>query len=307
MFQAYMGNVCPVVAAVLVSATCTIELQGYELKLRDKYRSRIAEQLMSTGLTWAEQRSKLKEEVASPLAKRLFSPYESMAKDEFVRGVLPDICARARGDFMVLHRTTSVLRKCGQYQDLVQLCELGDHLSFTYCDKELYGEMARMPDQPLFNPSEDELNLRGRRFDFTYILDADTIVPPEAVLRMLEVAAAHPKVAAFQPAICIQVDGDDSLFAHLDAMRCRRMDNVTASLMAFLGQSGFYGKGMVRNRYVSGATPPCLPPQSLYHWRLSIVRSGRGPTPPPLPSAVIMSRSCWARAKVSSSWCLLMR
>ena len=73
---------------------------------------------------------------------------------------------------VVLHRQSRVLRKCGQYQDLI-LLSAGEDLAFTYCDTELYGRAARKEGEPLFRASEDTENVRGRHIDYTLVLDIE--------------------------------------------------------------------------------------------------------------------------------------
>lgn len=95
-------------------------------------------------------------------------------------------------EFMVVHRVSRVLRKCGQYQDLMLLSE-GDDLAFTYCDWEHYGSDARPYSEPLFHNSEDVNNIFGRKFDYTLVLDGDTGVPDGCVYELLSIAAANPE------------------------------------------------------------------------------------------------------------------
>eukprot|EP00928_Gymnodinium_smaydae_P097663 TRINITY_DN8904_c0_g1_i2.p1 TRINITY_DN8904_c0_g1~~TRINITY_DN8904_c0_g1_i2.p1 ORF type:complete len:2792 (-),score=534.48 TRINITY_DN8904_c0_g1_i2:78-8453(-) len=243
MFSAFMGNVSPNLSACLVSATNDPELQKYELELRDHYRARIYAELHAEGLIWAGH---ARGTVDEGRHQRLWSKYHRIDRHEFVKVHLCDICSRFAREFMVLHRVSRVLRKCGQYQDLM-LLSAGHSVAFTYCDRELYGSAARDAGEPLFVPSEDVENVRGRGFDYTLVLDADTMVEPNSVLAMLEVGAGNPERAIVQPAIQIFCKAGDTFFTHVEAMRQLLNERLTSTLTGILGESGFYGKGLIKN------------------------------------------------------------
>lgn len=243
MLQAFMGNLHKSVSAVLVSATNEPALQDYELEVRDRCRDIIYKDLYQEGLAFAGM---TKGVVDEGRLTRIWSKYKHMSGAEFVDTVLEDVCRAFASEFMVLHRVSRVLRKCGQYQDLMLLSS-GDDLAYTYCDASLYGPAARRANEPLFRSSEDALNVKGRRFDYTLVLDSDTRVEPSTVFDMLEIAAAHPDRAIVQPAIKMDVGPGDSIYMHLEAMRQSLNEPMNNTITTILGESGFYGKGLIRN------------------------------------------------------------
>eukprot|EP00928_Gymnodinium_smaydae_P048292 TRINITY_DN3227_c0_g2_i1.p1 TRINITY_DN3227_c0_g2~~TRINITY_DN3227_c0_g2_i1.p1 ORF type:complete len:2828 (-),score=613.09 TRINITY_DN3227_c0_g2_i1:118-8028(-) len=244
MYDAYMGSVAENVSAVLVSATSDPVLKDYELRVCNQCRERIFSELVHEGLVWAG----LAEGCVDPgRRERIWAKYESGDRQEFVQIQLHNVCSRFANEFMVLHRISRVLRKCGQYQDLMLLSE-GRDRAYTYCDEDLYGANARRWGEPLFHPSRDVDAVRGRRFDYTLVLDSDTKVVPGSVFTLLEIAAAHPDRVLIQPALEMDVAAGDSIFAHLEGIRQMVNAPLTEALAAVLGQSGFYGKGLIQNR-----------------------------------------------------------
>ena len=245
-FSAYIGNLSPTVASVLVSATGDPELKEYELLVRDNLREQIYELVISEGKAWAN--GKILDEGR---ANRVFEPFRDrlgIIDENFVQLILPSLATKYAKDFMVVQRVTRVLRKCGQYQDLMLLSE-GDNSAWTYTDKVHYKEAAREYGEPLFHISEDVENIQGRRFDYTLVLDGDTGVIKNSISTLLDVAAANPERAIVQPAIKIVAKEDQSLFMHIDKMRQEINEPITAALTTLLGRSGFYGKGLIQNKY----------------------------------------------------------
>jgi hypothetical protein len=246
-FSAYIGNLGPTVASVLVSATGDEELKEYELLVRDNLREQIFELVVSEGKAWAS--GKVHDEGR---ARRVFEPFRDprtgLIDENFVQLILPSLAIKYAKDFMVIQRVTRVLRKCGQYQDLMLLSE-GDNSAWTYTDKDYYKEAAREFGEPLFQIAEDVENIQGRRFDYTLVLDSDTGVVKNSIETLLSVAAANPERAILQPAIKIVAKDDQSLFMHIDKMRQETNEPITAALTTLLGRSGFYGKGLIQNKY----------------------------------------------------------
>lgn len=244
MFQAYMGNLSRNVSIVLVSATSNEELRQYELECRDHYRSLIYDELFKEGVFFVNNEFT---EVDEARLRNVWFHYMRIPRLEFVRQYLHDICDQFSREFMVIHRTSKVLRKCGQYQDLLLLSE-GDDRAYTYTDPHYYGNMARPYDQQLFYDSEDVENLFGRRFDYTLVLDADTGVPDGSVGKLLKIAAALPEKGIIQPSIKLSYEENDTLYMKLEMLRQEIYEPLTNAITALLGQCSFFGKGMIKNR-----------------------------------------------------------
>lgn len=184
MYEAYMGNLAERVSAVLVSATNDEQLKRYELQVRDNYRALIYDTLFREGLNFAAGDL----DGVDPLRlKRVWQNYSHIDRDVFATDYLDGVCDEFAREFMVVQRVSRVLRKCGQYQDLMLLSE-GDDKAYTYTDPEYYGRQARPYGQPLFHASQDVDNIFNRRFDYTLVLDGDTGVIKGSVFELLEVS-----------------------------------------------------------------------------------------------------------------------
>ncbi|KAL3863253.1 hypothetical protein ACJMK2_005018 [Sinanodonta woodiana] len=244
MYEAFVGNIGPNVSAVLVSATNDEELKKYELEKRDTTRAIIYDELFREGVSFSQGDY---ESMDTQRLKAVWQMYENLDPTVFVREYLDDICDKYAREFMVLHRVSRVVRKCGQYQDLMLLSE-GESEAYSYCDPEYYGTKARPYGQPLFHASDDVNNIFERKFDYTLVLDDDTGVPRGAVTELLQIAAANPDRGIIQPAIKLHCKSNDTIFMHLESMRQGIFEPMTNAITALLGQSGFFGKGLIKNR-----------------------------------------------------------
>jgi len=244
MLEAYLNNLNENVAAVLISATNDPVLQEYEEQVRNEHRAWLYRQLFRSGLQWAGYAQG--EDPKSAWQKQVWAKYADIEKLEFVQKHLHIICERYAREYMVLHRTSRVLRKCGQYQDLILLSS-GEDKSFTYCDTTRYGPAARVEGEPLFRPSQDSENMLGRKFDYTLVLDSDTRVEKGSVKKLLRVALAHPEKAIVQPGIKFYCGEKDPIFMQIEAMRQRLYEPMYDSIATSLGKSSFFGKGLIKN------------------------------------------------------------
>lgn len=244
MYEAYMGNLAENVSAVLVSATNDPKLKQYELDARDSYRERIYNTLLDEGLSFANGKYECIDKFH---LRYVWFKYVHLSREIFLDDYLDKVCRRFAQEFMCVHRVSRVLKKCGQYQDLMLLSE-GDNTAFSYTDPKFYGRSARSYGEPLFYDSGDVRNIRGRRYDYTLVLDGDTAVFEGSCFELLAIAAAYPERGIVQPAIKMDVKEDDTLFMHIENVRQQVNDPITNALTEMLGQSGFYGKGLVRNR-----------------------------------------------------------
>jgi len=148
---------------------------------------------------------------------------------------------------MVVHRCSRVLRKCGQYQDLMVLSS-GQTTAFTYCSRELHGSKARKEGDPLFQASADVDNIRGRHFDYTLVLDSDTGLGPGTLADLMRVGEAYPHADIIQPAIQFVTAPDDSAYTYLEAVRQFIFSPMTQVQTSFFAKSPFFGKGMIRTK-----------------------------------------------------------
>ncbi|KAL8603672.1 hypothetical protein ACOMHN_017169 [Nucella lapillus] len=243
MYEAYMGNLAERVSAVLVSATNGDHLKEYELQIRDNYRAFIYDTLFREGLNFASGDLS----GVDPLRyEHVWRYYSHIDGNVFARDYLDGVCDEFAREFMVVHRVSRVLRKCGQYQDLM-LLSAGHTTAYSYTDPKLYGRQARPYGQNLFHPSVDVDNIVDRQFDYTLVLDGDTGVVKGSVFELLKVAAANPERGIVQPAIKLHCTNTDTLFMHMENMRQEIYEPMTNAMTALMGQSSYFGKALIRN------------------------------------------------------------
>ncbi|KAH3741296.1 hypothetical protein DPMN_048018 [Dreissena polymorpha] len=253
MYKAYVGNLSPNVSAVLLSATNDEKLKEYEIEIRDKYRAILYDDLYREGQAFARGEY---QHVDCLHLEHVWAMYADVDRNVFMNDYLEEICDRYAREFMVVHRVSRVLKKCGQYQDLMLLSE-GECEAYSYCDKSYYGRSAREPGESLFHTSEDASNIKERKFDYTLVLDADNCVPRGGVFDLLSIAAAHPERGIIQPSIKLHCDSGSTMFMHLEAMRQSIYEPITNAINALFEQSSFFGKALIKNKvyidYVIGS------------------------------------------------------
>ena len=243
MYEAYMTNLSPYTSAVLVSATGDPKLKTFELTQRDNLRSKIKHVLRNEGIALIECRYG---EIDATRLECVWRPYVGMDKEQFLKFTLDSVCNHFAKEFMVIHRVSRILKKCGQYQDLMLLSK-GDQYAYTYTDKTLYGSKARKFNELLFHDCDDVKNILGRNFQYTFVLDSDTRVPPATALQLMVLAKENPNAAIIQPSIKLSAGNNDTIYMHLESLRQQLNEPITNAMAELLGQSGFYGKALIKN------------------------------------------------------------
>ena len=243
MYLSFMTNLSPDISAVLLSVTGKPHLKDYELVVRDNYRALIRKTLIEEGQFIMRNQP----QHVNPFRLRYFWKNFTDMGDAELEDNLEGIANQVACEFMCIHRVSKVLKKCGQYQDLFLLSE-GETKAYSYTNIALYSTMARPYNQPLFYDSEDVSNIHYRRFDYTLVMDNDTVCPPGTAQELLSVAAAHPERGIIQPSIKMKVNENDTIYMHLEMWRQRLNEPLSRSMAILYGQWGFYGKGMLKNK-----------------------------------------------------------
>jgi hypothetical protein len=244
MYRSYMGNISENVCAVLVSAARDDQLKDYELQCRDRYRTLIFQELKVEGTAFLE------ENFAKIPLTRFENLWEVIGKRYgwwYIHDNLDFICKRLSYEFMCVHRASRVLKKCGQYQDLMLLND-GCLKAFTYTDRDFYGIYARDGSRDMFQQTEDVRNIFGREFEYTLVMDGDTEIEAGDVQRLLRIAASHSDRTILQPAREFKVTWRDTLYMHLEKVRQQMAAPYTSVFSAVFNQWGFFGKGLIHNK-----------------------------------------------------------
>lgn len=188
--------------------------------------------------------------------------------------------ADAARHFLYLHRNCKILKKPGQYQDLMVLASTGSNEAFTYLHED-YGALGRKFRSPCFGfegnvendgqPEEfdaacQDLKLRGRedimlvaeygrdadnRYYYTMVLDSDTICPPRSIRRLVETAehGRNKSYGIINANLANDYSADDSCTWHMWRNALMEVSTVNLQRGQFwiFNRVGFYGKGLIRN------------------------------------------------------------
>ena len=188
MYKAFIGNITKKSTAVIISVTEIDEIKKYEDLLLKVYRKKLLNYLYISGQRYINNGNNCNNNdhcwwsTVTVNNKNLLS-----------------ICKQRCEDFILLRRKSNVLKKCGQYQDLIAY-SLGYSNSYTYIDENLYGNKARVRDA-FFVYNNDSNKIFDKNFDYTFVLDSDTVVPKNNIINLIKIAMANPKYIIFQPKI----------------------------------------------------------------------------------------------------------
>ena len=130
MYDAYINNVFNNITAVLISVTDSIELKEYEKSLLYEYRKKIVNFLSKKG----------EEYLKHPNTNTWWKNYYITSDKLF------SFCNEKANNFILIFRETNVLKKCGQYQDLICFTQ-GYDKPYTYNDCMIYGTNIRVPNK----------------------------------------------------------------------------------------------------------------------------------------------------------------
>ena len=184
--------------------------------------------------------------------------------------------------FVYLHRNCRILKKPGQYQDLMVLASTGVNEAFTYL-REDYGQLGRPAGSACFGfaanvtkPSQmseedfasaaQALTERGQqdialiagygsnpdtRYHYTMVLDSDTVCPAKSIRKLLETAehSANQSYGIINANLANDYSADDSCTMHMWRNALMEVSTVNLQRGQFwiFNRVGFYGKGLVRN------------------------------------------------------------
>ena len=282
MYETIIGNLTPGCVSILISVSVEPDLRDYETEKYDEYRKRYFNYLYRTGLKYlrksstntiiASQPSCGKKSVS--FAKNNHSFWREVEKtDHLDEEDLISICKKYYNKFLFLRRDCAILRKCGQYQDLI-IATQGYDTGYTYSD-------YRDPERPfddiftIVNPINSTTDTRitdiVRGIEYTAVLDLDTVVPKRGLINLIQIARANPvKHSIYQPKI--ELYKNDTVFQHYQAECQKNTADVVTSVCRFIGHSPFFGKGLIHNKsyFDKIIGPPSgkrevVPPDALSH------------------------------------------
>jgi len=287
MYRSYMDNldINGNLTGVLVSASTSLSIVQHEMDLRDNYRDRIRSILhLEAKILRNNYLGEVKSKIDSPRANfwlQLFSLWHEQGyAGEELDNAIGNTVERVARDYKYIHRTSTTLKKAGQYQDLMLLSSRGFDRPFTYLE-ETYGSRGRSPEVPIFGFSAnlkndlglskheydnkvDELEARGAQdisdlreagqthgtaedisYRYTVLLDADNRAPAGAIRSLVEIAAANPERGFLQSGVL--VSNMDTWHAFREILAHQTVSKLPEALFRTLGRFGDYGKGLANN------------------------------------------------------------
>jgi len=185
MYDAYINNIFNETIAVLISVTSLDYLRQYEKIMLYIYRSKIYNNLLADGEKYLQNRlsdSKWKHHILS--------------MDD-----LKQFCTDKSDNFILIYRDTNILKKCGQYQDLITFNE-GYNVPYTYIDTNIYNNSSRLHNKYLSCLNINDYDkVFNKKYKYTLVLDSDTIVPINFIENIINIAELNPEYTIYQPNI----------------------------------------------------------------------------------------------------------
>ncbi|MGB5679382.1 MAG: glycosyltransferase [Gammaproteobacteria bacterium] len=287
MYRSYMDNLDPGgnLTAQLVSASTSLSVVQHELNLRDSYRRLIRKTLLDEAKIWkasyAEDTASVDDGPRARFWAQLFGDWlERGYSGEKLDSVIEGEVERTVRGYMYIHRTSTTLKKAGQYQDLMMLGSRGIDRPFTYLE-ETYGHHGRSPLIPTFgfcanleNDQElpeheferrvQELESRGNMdvvslkraglthgatedisYRYTVLFDIDNRAPPGSIRTLVEIAAVNSERGFLQPGLL--VSNMDTWHAFREILTHHTVSKMPEALFRAFGRFGDYGKGLADN------------------------------------------------------------
>lgn len=229
MYNAYINNIFNESIAVLISVTSIDYLREYEKIMLFNYRSKIYNNLLIDGEKYLK----------NPLS-------HSKWKDHiFSMNDLKQFCTNKCENFILIYRDTNILKKCGQYQDLITFNQ-GYNVPYTYTDTTIYNNNSRLPNKYLsFLDINDYNKLFNKKYKYTLVLDSDTILSENFIENIINTAELNPEYSIYQPNI--KFINIYTFFQHLQKIWLDHSNISYCALSNYFKHSLFFGKGLINN------------------------------------------------------------
>lgn len=243
----FLNNISKEYTGVLVSATEDSKLLEYEYDEFKKYRLNIYETLIRRVLKYLKTYKLYDDNVIINLDKIEddFNYYYWRQFDfEYLRKNYEQICLNKSEEFIYLKRISKVLKKCGQYQDLISLSE-GHIFGYSYKDKDIYGDLCRADEEFLFEMNPSINKIVSKKFKYTLVLDSDSKIGIGECFKMINIAEQYSEYSIIQPEI--RFYNQINLFQQIQTIIQFNSNILNSYFCSYLNHSNFYGKGLIRN------------------------------------------------------------
>ena len=235
MYEAFIGNMSENSCAILISATINNELKLYETKKLEYYKKLLYNELRKMCIDYLKNNN----------TNCWLSSLDISLITLLIN--IDNICNKRCNDFILLRRNSNVLKKCGQYQDLITL-SMGYNTGYTYKNKLLYGSKIRETEKPLFTGNDpfDIIRIIDKKIEYTIVLDYDTMVPQGEIIKLICSAIQNTEYDIIQPSI--KLNNTSTLFQSIQVLWQEYSNKILDSTCLFLNHSTFFGKGLIRNK-----------------------------------------------------------
>lgn len=230
MYDAYINNIFSNTTAVLISVTDSIELKEYEKTLLYEYRNKIVNFLSKKG----------EEYLKCPNTNTWWKNYYITPSKLFT------FCNEKANNFILVYRDTNVLKKCGQYQDLICLTQ-GYDKPYTYTDFLIYGTNVRVPNKMFtFLDKNDYDKLYNKKHKYTLVLDSDNIVSDNFLKTIFNIAETNSEYDIYQPKI--ELSNIKTIFQTIQKIWLEHSNLSYITITNYFKHSAFFGKGLINNK-----------------------------------------------------------
>ena len=243
MFKSFLVNLSRNHTMVLISATNNIEILEYEATQFLTIKNKIYEILLQKAHIYTEHKNK----TCDTTIDIDNINYDNIIWNQFDVNDLKNnsikICKCIIDNFLYIRRNSTVLKKCGQYQDLITWSE-GYKYGYTYKNPILYGKYIRL-DEQLFNDTPASLKIFNKQFKYTLVLDGDSLISHGTVFKLVDIAENNQYYHIIQPQI--EFYNNNNIFKKIQNIVQNNTNIINGYVTSFMDHSNFYGKGFIRN------------------------------------------------------------
>lgn len=248
-YNSFINNISQEYIGVLISATNDDELQKYEIEIYEKYKLDIYNLLVERAKRFLRYNYFNNHDFLINIDKidQEFNCFFWKQFDQqYLRKNYLKICKDKSDQFLYLKRKCNILKKCGQYQDLITLSQ-GYLYGYTYQDKQYYGDLSRERNEFLFDINSDIINqIYNKEHKYTLVLDSDSKIGIGEVYKMVNIAEQYLDFSIIQPQI--KFYNQNNLFQHVQTITQYNSNILNSYFSSYINHASFFGKGLINNK-----------------------------------------------------------
>ena len=243
MHKTFLGNLSRNNTLVLISGTSDINLVNYERNEIKKLKINIYNILKERAIEYINNSENYNITLEINKKNNYNLIWNQYNKKNF-RENYEEYCKEIIEKIIYLKRNAKILKKCGQYQDLIKWIN-GYKYGYTYKDKEIYGNQVRK-EEKLFEESYNSLKIFNKDYKYTLILDSDSYIEEGELFKLLNIAEKNSDYIIIQPQI--EFHSNKTIFSKIQDILQKNNNIINSYLYEYIGKSNFYGKGLIKNK-----------------------------------------------------------